>query len=342
MFPSNEAAALAVILGLTIAPAAVAQGRDTVALAGSSTVAPFAEVVVERFNQSTEFNAEYNSTGTGGGFRLFCGGLGAEFTDFAGASREIKPSEAELCARNGVEDIFELQIGFDGIVIANARGGVEMAITRKELFAALAAQVEVDGEIVDNPYITWDQINSSLPATEIEVLGPPPTSGTRDAFVELVMEEGCKEFPAIAALEEVNEEQFEQICGTMREDGAFVEAGEDDNLIVQRLQASPDAFGIFGFSFLDQNLDTLQGAVVDDVEPTFDTIADQEYPISRSLFLYVKTQHINIIPGMGEFLVELTSEAAYGDEGYLVDVGLIPLGEDLRDSIRQEVQQLTD
>lgn len=327
----------------TVASAAIstaAMARDTVALAGSSTVAPFAEIVVERFNQSTEFNAEYNSTGTGGGFQLFCGGVGAEYTDYSGASRQIRDSELELCETNGVTDVYELIIGYDGIVLANQQGGPEMNINRGDLFAALAKQVEVDGEIVDNPYTMWNEINPELPAIEIEVLGPPPTSGTRDAFVELVMEEGCQDWPAIAALEESDEDLFENVCATMREDGVFVEAGEDDNLIVQRLGANENAFGIFGFSFLDQNLDVLQGAQVDGLYPTFDNIASGEYPVSRSLYLYVKTQHIGVIPGMLEFIQEMTSEGTFGEEGYLVDAGLIPLTEQERDQVRVDLENL--
>ncbi len=319
---------------------ALAQARDRILLAGSSTVAPFAQLVVERFNNTTQHSAEYNSTGTGGGFRLFCGGVGADHTDFSGASRSIRDSEVEMCAQNGVEDITELTIGYDGIVLADSVEGESMSITRPQLFQALAAQVEVDGRIVDNPYTRWSEIDSSLPDTEIEVLGPPPTSGTRDAFVELVMEEGCQEFPAIAAVEDADEDRFEQICGTMREDGAFVEAGEDDNLIVQRLEANPDAFGIFGFSFLDQNRDVIQGAEVDGVEPTFDNIATGEYPVSRSLFLYVKDAHVGVIPGMREFLQELTAEETLGPEGYLVDAGLIPLNEDERQALRDKAEAI--
>ncbi len=323
----------------TVAMVGAAEARDRILLAGSSTVAPFAQIVVERFNNTTDFEAEYNTTGTGGGFRLFCGGVGDDFTDFSGASRAIKDSEVELCGSNGVTDIHEIQLGFDGIVVANSVDGPAVELTTEQLFAALAAEVEVDGEVVANPYTMWSEIDASLPEEEIEVLGPPPTSGTRDAFVELVMEEGCESFEAIAALEETDEERFEAVCATMREDGRFVEAGEDDNLIVQRLEANPAAFGIFGFSFLDQNLDKIQGSVVDGVEPTFENIASGDYPVSRSLFLYMKPQHIgDVVPaGLQEFVTELTSEATFGDEGYLVDAGLIPMSAEERAAVREAV-----
>ena len=312
-----------------------AHARDTISLAGSSTVAPFAQIVVERFNNTSEFTAEYNTTGTGGGFRLFCGGLGEDFTDFSGASREIRDSEVEQCNTNGVGDVHEIIIGFDGIVIANSVEGPALNLTKEEIFLALAAQVPVDGTVQENPYTSWNEINPDLPAAEIEVLGPPPTSGTRDAFVELVMEEACESFPEIAALEDANEELFEQVCTQMREDGGFIEAGEDDNLIVARLEDNAAALGIFGFSFLDQNLDVIQGSMVDDVEPTFENIASGDYPVSRSLFLYVKEAHISVIPGMAEFIAELTAEGTLGDEGYLVDAGLIPLTADARATMRE-------
>ncbi|MCB9946924.1 MAG: substrate-binding domain-containing protein [Rhodospirillaceae bacterium] len=322
----------------TVAMVGAAEARDRILMAGSSTVAPFAQIVIERFNNTTNHEAEYNTTGTGGGFRIFCGGVGDDFTDFSGASRAIKDSEVELCAANGVTDIYEIQIGYDGIVVADSVDGPAMTITRPQLFQALAAEVEVDGEIVANPYTMWSEIDSSLPAEPIEVLGPPPTSGTRDAFVELVMEAGCEEFPAIAALEESDEDRFKAVCATMREDGRFVEAGEDDNLIVQRLEANPAAFGIFGYSFLDQNLDRIRGSIVDGIEPTFENIASGDYPVSRSLFVYLKTQHIgDVVPAdtLHQFVEELTAEGTLGDEGYLVDAGLIPMPEEDRAAMRE-------
>ena len=306
-----------------------AEARDEIRIVGSSTVFPFTSMVIERFAQSTSFPAPIiESTGTGGGMRFFCAGVGEEHPDITGASRAMKESEYESCLQNGVNSITEIQVGFDGIVLANARGSEHMDVTVEQIFAALANEVEVDGEIVANPYTRWSEIDPSLPDVEIEVLGPPPTSGTRDAFVELVMETGCEEYPAIAALEDSDEDRFEAICATMREDGKFVEAGENDNLIVQRLEANPGAFGIFGYSFLDENQDVITGNAIGGVEPDFDTILSGEYPVSRSLFIYVKNQHADVIPGMRDFLAEYTSDRAMGEEGYLTDIWLIPLTED--------------
>ena len=219
--------------------------------------------------------------------------------------------------------------------MANSKAAEAVNLTIPQIFMALAKEVEVEGEVVANPYANWNETDANLPDIRIEVLGPPPTSGTRDAFVELVMETGCEKFPAIAALEESDEHRFESVCTTMREDGAFVEAGENENLIVQKLEVNPAAFGIFGFSFLDQNLDKLQGSYVDGVEPTFENIAAGDYPVSRSLFFYVKNAHVGVIPGMAEYVNEFTSEAAFGDDGYLTDKGLIPLPESDRTSVHE-------
>jgi phosphate transport system substrate-binding protein len=336
----NKTLALAAVA--TIAMVGTAQARDEIRIVGSSTVFPFTSMVIERFAQTTNYPAPIiESTGTGGGMRFFCAGIGEEHPDITGASRPMKDSEFENCVSNGITEITEIQIGYDGIVLANARGAEHMDITKEHLFAALAAEVAVDGEIVENPYTRWSEIDSALPDTEIEVLGPPPTSGTRDAFVELVMETGCEGYEAIAALEESNEERFEEVCATMREDGAFIEAGENDNLIVQRLQNNPSAFGIFGFSFLEENRDVIAANAIGGVEPTFDSIASGEYGVSRSLFIYVKNAHVDVIPGMREFLAEYTSDRAWGPEGYLADIGLIPLPEDMRDAERSEAMNLT-
>jgi phosphate transport system substrate-binding protein len=333
---------LALAAVATIAMVGTAQARDEIRIVGSSTVFPFTSMVIERFAQTTNYPAPIiESTGTGGGMRFFCAGIGEEHPDITGASRPMKDSEFEMCVSNGVTEITELQIGYDGIVLANAIGADHMDITKGQLFSALAAEVAVDGEIVENPYTRWSEIDPSLPDVEIEVLGPPPTSGTRDAFVELVMEEGCTEFEAIAALEESDEERFEAVCATMREDGAFIEAGENDNLIVQRLQANPAAFGIFGFSFLEENRDSIAPNAIGGVEPTFDSIASGEYGVSRSLFIYVKNAHVGVIPGMNEFLAEYTSDRAWGPEGYLAGIGLIPLPEDMREAERSEAMNLT-
>ncbi len=322
--------------------AGAAEARDQIRIVGSSTVFPFSTAVAEQFGQTSDFATPVvESTGSGGGLKLFCAGVGEEHPDMTNASRAIKDSEIETCATNGVKDITEVQVGFDGIVFANAKGVDPISLTVPQIFQALAKEVEVGGEIVSNPYTTWSEIDPSLPDSKIEVLGPPPTSGTRDAFVELVMETGCEAFPGIAALEETDEDKFKAVCASMREDGAFVEAGENDNLIVQKLEANPAAFGIFGFSFLDQNLDKMQGNLIDDIEPSFDNIADGAYPVSRSLFFYVKNAHVGVIPGMEAFVEEFTSEGAFGEDGYLADKGLIPLSEEDREAVREQATSFT-
>ena len=330
--------ALAAIGIVSIAGAA--QARDQISIVGSSTVFPFTTAVAEQFARAGGFQAPVvESTGTGGGMRIFCGGIGESHPDVTGASRAMKASEYENCVDNGVTDISEILIGYDGIAMAGSRQGVQFDVSKAELFAALAAEVEVDGEIVANPHRRWSDIDTDLPSIEIRVFGPPPTSGTRDAWVELVMEAGCAEYPAIAALEDSNEDRFEQVCQTMREDGPFIEAGENDNLIVQRLTADTGTYGIFGFSFLDQNADVLSGVTVEGVEPTFEAIADGSYPVSRPLFVYIKNAHRGVIPGLDAFVAEYTSERAMGEEGYLIDRGLIPLPPAERQKIEMDATQ---
>jgi len=334
----------AAAVGLTAATSAFAQaGRDYVYVVGSSTVYPFATVVAERFGRSSEFKTpKIESTGSGGGLKLFCDGVGVDYPDVTNSSRAIKASEVETCASNGVTEIIEVKIGYDGIVVANAIGGDRFELTREDIFLALAKEVpgDAEGELVENTYTTWADVNADLPAVKIEVLGPPPTSGTRDAFVELAMEGGCKATPWIAALKSSDKNRYKAICHTIREDGAFVEAGENDNLIVQKLQANPNALGIFGFSFLDQNMEKVKGSLVDGVEPTFDTIADGAYPVSRPLFFYAKKAHVDVIPGLRGFLREFTSERAWGEEGYLSDRGLIPLPDGERSEVAAAVRDL--
>lgn len=325
-------AALAMAGALVAAPA---QARDQIQVVGSSTVFPFTTAVAERFGQQTDFATPVvESTGTGGGMRLFCAGVGADTPDFTNASRGMKTSELETCTANGVTPV-EMRVGFDGIVIADAIEGPTLSLSRSQLFLALAKQIPGDdGDLMDNPNVNWSDIDPGLPNAAIEVLGPPPTSGTRDAFLELVMEPGCEEAG-------FNGDTCEAIFEELREDGAYVDAGENDNLIVQRLQANPDAVGIFGFSFLDQNADVIKGAEIDGVAPTFDNIASGDYPVSRSLYVYVKAEHVGVIPGMEEFIAEYTSEAAWGDEGYLAERGLIPLPADARTVAAEEAQSLT-
>ena len=330
-----------------MANVANAQGnsRDTITAVGSSTVYPFSTVVAERFGKNTDFKTpKIESTGTGGGMKLFCASNAIDTPDLSNASRRMKKSEFEMCAKNGVKSITEVLVGYDGIVVANSNKVAPMKVTRKELFLALAKEVPAKNgseKLIDNPYKLWSDINPALPSDKIEVLGPPPTSGTRDAFAELVLEGGCKQYSWIKAIKKTNKSKYKEICHSVREDHTYIEAGENDNLIVQKLSANPKAFGIFGFSFLDQNSDTLQGSIIDGQEPTFEAIADGSYPVSRPLYFYVKNAHVGKVPGILEFLTEYTSEAAMGEEGYLTDKGLIPLGEDKLMSIRKSVLSLT-
>ncbi len=316
-----------------------AAGRDTISVMGSSTVYPFATVVAERFGKGSDFKTpKIESTGTGGGMKLFCAGDGIDTPDMTNASRRIKKSEFEMCQKNGVAGITEVMIGYDGIVIANSKKSEVMKLSRKDIFLALAKQVPAkDGseKLVANPYKTWKEVNPALPADKIEVLGPPPTSGTRDAFAELALEGGCKTFDWIKAMKKKDKKQYKTVCHSVREDGAYIEAGENDNLIVQKLTANPKALGVFGFSFLDQNADKVQGSTIDGSVPTFDNIADGSYPVSRPLYFYVKKAHVGRIPGMVEYVTEFTSEAAMGEDGYLADKGLIPLPDKMRKEVRE-------
>jgi phosphate transport system substrate-binding protein len=303
--------------------------RDYVSIVGSSTVYPFATVVAEQFGRASKFKTpKIESTGSGGGIKLFCAGVGVQHPDIANSSRRIKDSEVAECAKNGVRDVVEIKIGYDGIVLADSVAAPRFSLTRKAIFLALAKQVPdpKGGEsLVANPYRTWRDVDPALPARVIEVLGPPPTSGTRDAFVELAMEGGCKSYPWIAAVKDKDEAKYKSICHTIREDGRFIEAGENDNLIVQKLKANPNAIGIFGYSFLEENEDTVQGSTVDGQAPTFESISAGTYPVSRPLYIYVKKAHAASIAGLREFVVEFTSARAMGAEGYLADRGLIPL-----------------
>lgn len=326
-------ASLVALLGITLSliSSEMVFAREQIQIMGSSTVFPFSTTVAERFGRATKFKTPVvESTGSGGGLKLFCRGIGVETPDIANASRRIKSSEVELCAKNGVNEIVEFKIGFDGIVLANSKQAERVELSLKQLFLALAKEVPVDGELVPNPYKKWSDVDASLPNRRIEVLGPPPTSGTRDAFVEVAMEGGAKRIPTLKSLRKKNKKEFERIAHSIREDGAYVEAGENDNLIIQKLVANSSALGIFGFSFLDQNEDKIQGALVDGAEPTFENIADGKYAISRSLYYYVKKAHVGKVPGLEEFLHEFTSDRASGEEGYLADRGLIPLPADDR------------
>ncbi|HET6160114.1 MAG TPA: phosphate ABC transporter permease subunit PstC [Dongiaceae bacterium] len=313
---------------LTAAPA---MARDQLHIVGSSTVYPFSTTVAEALaKQGVLKSPVVEATGTGGGFKLFCGGVGEDTPDLAGASRKIKQGEIDTCAKNGVAKITEIPIGHDGIVIASAKSGPDFTVTRAQMFLALAKNVPQNGQLVPNHYHAWNEIDPSLPAERIEVLGPPPTSGTRDAFVELVMDKGCETSPEIAVLDA---DAKKAACQQVREDGAYIDAGENDNLIVQKLQANPAAFGIFGYSFLEQNADTLKAAQVEGVAPTYETISGKQYPVARELYIYVKDAHRSIVPGIDAFVRELLSERSMGTEGYLADKGLVPFTPDERKQI---------
>jgi phosphate transport system substrate-binding protein len=329
------------LMGATGAQAA----RDYISIVGSSTVYPFATVVAEQFGKTTNFKTpKIESTGSGGGFKLFCAGVGVSHPDITNASRAIKSSEVEKCAANGVTEIVEVKVGYDGIVLANSKATDQLDLTVKDIFMALAKQVpdpKNPANLIDNPYKTWKEVNPALPATAIEVLGPPPTSGTRDAFVELAMEAGAKKFDSLKAMRKADKKAFQKVAHTLREDGAYIEAGENDNLIVQKLQANSAALGIFGFSFLDQNGDVIQGSKISGQAPTFDAIGDGSYPVSRPLFFYVKKAHVDVIPGMKEYLAEFTSDKAWGADGYLADKGLIPMSDEERGKFAMNVKNLT-
>lgn len=324
--------------------ASAQSARDQISIVGSSTVYPFATVVAEKFGQTSKHKTpKIESTGSGGGMKLFCNGVGVEHPDITNSSRRIKKGEFDSCAENGVTEIIEVLIGYDGITLSNSIDAVLFELTRKDIFLALAKEVpdpEGGDALVENPYEQWSDVNPDLPEIDIEVIGPPPTSGTRDAFVELAMEGGCKAIESIAALKESDSDTFKAVCHTIREDGAFIEAGENDNLIVQKLEANPDALGIFGFSFLEQNSDLVQPSYIDGFEPTFESIADGSYPVSRPLYFYVKKAHIGMIPGIEEFLAEFTRESTWGEDGYLADKGMIPLGDDIREESAASIAAL--
>jgi phosphate transport system substrate-binding protein len=355
---------------------AQAANRDSVSIVGSSTVYPFATVVAERFGRSTAFKTpKVESTGSGGGLKLFCKGLGANTPDITNASRRIKQSEYDACQSNGVTDIVEVLVGYDGIAIANSKKAPLFKLTRKDLYMALAKDIPgADGKLMPNPNKTWKDVNASLPATKIEVLGPPPTSGTRDAFAELALGGGAQAVPALKTLRGLGADQvaaikammvqlglpagmydalaqrkgkapkgkdvFKAIAYAVREDGAYIEAGENDNLIVQKLDANANALGIFGFSFLDENGDKVQGSEVDGVAPTFDSISSGDYPVSRPLYFYIKSAHVGKIPGIAEYAMEFTSNRAMGEDGYLPEKGLIPLSADELKQVQADVKAL--
>ncbi|GBO88931.1 MULTISPECIES: substrate-binding domain-containing protein [Marinobacter] len=321
MMKLNKALATVALAGSVAAMSAPAMARDTISIVGSSTVYPFATVVAERFGTKTDFSTpKLESTGSGGGLKLFCQGIGTQHPDITNASRRMKTSEFELCQSNGVKDITEFRIGSDGIVIASSKEAENLDITLEQLFLALGSKVPVNGEWVANPNKNWSDVDASLPNKPIRVMGPPPTSGTRDSFNELALAAGCDELPEAADL---SKDEHASICESVREDGAFIEAGENDNLIVQKLIGDEGMYGVFGYSFMEENSDRLQAATLNGKIPTAEAIAADDYPVARSLFFYVKKAHVGVVPGIQEYVSEFTSNAAMGQNGYLKDVGLI-------------------
>ena len=318
------------IVASTLAVAALCTGgqalaRDQIKIVGSSTVFPYTQAVAEEFGKKTGKKAPVvESTGTGGGMKIFCQGIGEDNPDITGASRAMKKSEFELCTKNGVTDVTELLIGYDGLSIAQSKKGKPMDLSKEQIFLALASEIPDGDKLVPNPNKKWSDIDKSFPDVAITVYGPPPTSGTRDAFVELAMHEGCGELEYFKK----NKDQVKEKCTPMRQDGPFIEAGENDNLIVQRIEADPNSLGIFGYSFLYENQDKLQGVKVGGTEPSFETIADGSYGLSRPLFIYIKNPHRKVIAGMDEFITEYTSDESMGEDGYLHERGLVVLPED--------------
>lgn len=318
---------------------AVDEFRNTVRIVGSSTVFPFAAFVSEKYHRKSGDKAPVvESTGSGGGIKMFCAGIGQQHPDIVNASRRMKISEVRYCASNSVFQISEIMIGWDGIVVAQAKGSKAINLTRRQIWKALAKDLPVDGQLVPNPHKLWSHVDPGLPSIEIQVFGPPPTSGTRDVFVEEVMNSGCR---GTDFIEKLPAPKRKVVCGAMREDGVYIEAGEDDDLIVRRLNGNPKAFGIMGYNALDRRSNIISSVNVDGIAPTFETIRDGEYPLARPLFLYVKNEHLKALPQIGVYLQEFMSEEAIGEEGYLTENGLIPLQDDLGRSMKAQVLNLS-
>ena len=320
-----------------------AQARDQIRIVGSSTVYPFTTTVDEQFGKSSGMKTPVvESTGTGGGMKLFCAGVGEGHPDATNASRRMKKSEFEDCQKNGVKDIVEIKIGFDGLTIAQSKQGAPVKLTLGQVFLALAKEVPgPDGKLVANPNKNWSDIDKSLPNLKIEVLGPPPTSGTRDSLHELFMEVGAEQVPAVKALKASDPKAFEKAWKSIREDGGYVEAGENDNVIVAKLEANKNAFGIFGYSFLEENSAKLRGVALDGVEPNYDSISGGKYKGSRTMFVYIKKQHVGLVPGIDKFAAEYVSPKAIGEDGYLSRKGLVTLPKKEADTVRKNVTGMT-
>ncbi len=334
----NKSIARTAVLAVAVSSfAGVAAARDQIRIVGSSTVYPFTTAVAEHFGKANGGKTPIvESTGTGGGMKIFCEGVGEDKADATNASRRIKKSEFEMCEKNGVKDIVEIKVGIDGLTIAQSKQGPAIKLTRKQVFQALAEQVpDKDGKLIANPNKTWSDVDPSLPNIKIEVLGPPPTSGTRDSFHELFMEKGAEELDALKALKKDDAKAFEKVWKSIRKDGAYVEAGENDNVIVQKLEANKNALGIFGFSFLEENAAKLKGAPIEGVDPTYENISNGKYKGARDLYIYVKKAHVGVIPGLDKFVAEYVSDKALGVDGYLADKGLVALPKEALDNVKK-------
>ncbi len=342
-----------IVISATIAAASVLSlagaahaARDQIRIVGSSTVYPFTTAVAEQFGKANGGKTPVvESTGTGGGMKIFCEGVGEDKPDATNASRRIKKSELELCEKNGVKDVVELAIGFDGLTLAQSKEGTPLKLTLKQVFLALAEKVPNDkGELIDNPYKTWSDIDPSLPSVKIEVLGPPPTSGTRDSLHELFLEKGAEAFDSLKQMKKDDEanktKNFEKVWKSIRKDGAYVEAGENDNVIVQKLEANKNAVGVFGFSFLEENAAKLKGAAIEGVDPSYETISGGKYKGARKMFVYFKKAHVGVIPGLEKFVAEYTSAKAMGDDGYLAQKGLVPLPKEAMEKVAKSAAAL--
>lgn len=318
--PSTLAVATAVLAALA---SGAAGARDNVQVTGSSTVYPFATTVAEALGKGGKFKTPVvESTGTGNGFKLFCSGVSAETPDINDASRPISDSERELCKKNGVNDIAEIRIGYDGIILAGDAKQAAFNVTREQIWRAVAKTVPVGGKWVANPYKNWNDIDPKLPKRALAIFGPAPNHGTRDAFRELVMDPACEKTPEAAALPA---DERKKTCGQVREDGVWTDVSEDYALVMGKLKGNPTAVAVFTYSYLEQNRDKIKASTVDGIAASLETIADGKYPISRPLFIYVKQAHIGVIPGLAEFVAEFVSDKAAGQDGYLVDKGLIPM-----------------
>ncbi len=332
---SKQVNAIAFAAVSLVAFSGAAAARDQIRIVGSSTVYPFTTAVAEQFGKAGGKTPIVESTGTGGGMKIFCEGVGVDKADATNASRRMKKSEYELCAKNGVTDIIELKVGIDGLTIAQAKGAKPVVMTRTQVFQALAEQVpDKDGKLIPNPYQKWSDINASLPDVKIEVLGPPPTSGTRDSFHELFMEKGAEGIESLKALKKADAKAFEAVWKSIRKDGAFVEAGENDNVIVQKLEGNKNAFGIFGYSFLEENTSKLAGVSVEGIEPNYENISSGKYKGARDLYVYVKKQHVGVIDGLDKFVAEYVSDKAMGEDGYLTSKGLVALPKEEAEKVR--------